>query len=154
MGDLRPAFVTDKEVVRERAKWWQSEMTGKIDTHTRMDPGAPFLVGSGGPALSARAPGARDRISGQELTEEEERNFADLAYKAKARELEAREHFKVSPPEKSGTRPKDLVDKRWPPTWKDVDGEKTAIARLVTTGYKDPVLRTGNVGTVGCVSRR
>ena len=88
-------------------------MKGKIRTRTRMDPGAPFMVDGGGPVLSAWVAGDCSRISGQALTEAEERNFADLVYKAKVRELEAWGQFKVSSPGKHGAESKDPVDTRW-----------------------------------------
>ena len=71
-------------------------MKGKADTQTRMDPGASILVDGGGPALSLRVAGGRNRISGKELTGGAERIFAGPAYKPEVRELEARGHFKVS----------------------------------------------------------
>ena len=43
---------------------------------------------------------------------------------------------------------------RWVLAWKEVDGEKTAKARLAASGYQDPDLRMGNVDVAGCVSRR
>ena len=48
LGDLRLVFATDKEVVKEHAQWRQPEMKEKIDTQTRTDHGARFLVGGGG----------------------------------------------------------------------------------------------------------
>ena len=46
-------------------------MEEEIDTQTRMDPGAPCVLASGGPALSAWVAEERNRVLGQELTEEE-----------------------------------------------------------------------------------
>ena len=78
LGDLHLAFVTDEEVVKEHAQWWRSDMKGKIDTHTRMDPDASVVLGSGGPVLSSQ----KKRMRKSEA-------HADLAQKAKVRELEA-----------------------------------------------------------------
>ena len=39
-------------------------------------------------------------------------------------------------------------------TWKEVDGQKTAKARLAVKGYQEPDLRMGNVDIACCVSRR
>ena len=64
-------------------------MKDNIDTQTRMDPGASFLVDGGAPVLSARVPEECNRILGQELTEGEGRTFAYLAHTAKVRELDA-----------------------------------------------------------------
>ena len=75
-------------------------MKAKIDTQTRMDPGASFMVDGGGPVLSALVPEECDRTLGQKLTEAKGRIFAGFAYKAKVRELEAWERFKVSSPER------------------------------------------------------
>ena len=51
--DLHLAFAVDKEVVKEHAQWRRPATKAKIDTHTRMDPGASAEVGGGGPALPA-----------------------------------------------------------------------------------------------------
>ena len=112
------AFVTDKEVVKEHAQWRQPEMKAKIDTQTRMDPGAPFLVDGGGPVLSAWVAEKCKRISGKALAESEGRAHADLAQKAKVRELEAWGQFKVSSPEKLGAQSKDPVATRRALSWK------------------------------------
>ena len=95
-----------------------------------MDPGAVLMVAGGGPVLSARGAAACNRISGQELTEEGGRIFAGRVYEAKVRKLEAWEQFKVFSPGRPGAQAKDLVDTRWAPTWMEVDGVKTAKARL------------------------
>ena len=82
-------------MVKEHAQSRQPEMKEKMDTRTRMDPGAPLMVNGGGLALFASVAAECNRISGQELTEEAERNFAGLAHKAKVWESEALAHFKV-----------------------------------------------------------
>ena len=75
--------------MKERARQRRTDMKGKIDTQTRMDPGASSVLGGGGPGLSARVAEGRNRISAQELSVSEGRVDADLAKKAKARELGA-----------------------------------------------------------------
>ena len=82
-------------MVKEHAHWRQPEMRAKIDTQSRMDPGAPFMMDGRGPVLSAWVAGERSRILGRELTQSEERIFSGLANKAKVGELGAREHFRV-----------------------------------------------------------
>ena len=54
----------------------------------------------------------------------------------------------------SGAQSKDPVVTRWALPWKEVDGGKTAEARLVAKGNQKPDLRMGNVDSAGCVSRR
>ena len=39
-------------------------------------------------------------------------------------------------------------------TWKEVDGAKPVKSRLRTKGYRDLDLRNGDVGILGCASRR
>ena len=56
---------------------------GKIDTQTRMDPGASCMLASGGALLSAWVADELNRIPEQGLSEAEERTFADLVCKAK-----------------------------------------------------------------------
>ena len=102
-----------------------------MDTHTRVDPGASFLVDGGGPALPAWVAEECNRISGQELTEGDGRNVADLDREAKVREFEAWGQFKVSPPEKLGAQSKALVGTCWVLTWV---GQTTANARWVGPG--------------------
>ena len=80
-GDLHLAFLADKEVVKENAQWRHSGAKDKIDTQTRKDPGASFIMDSGGPVLSAWVAGERSRVLGQELSEEAERMHADPARK-------------------------------------------------------------------------
>ena len=134
LGDLHLAFVMDKGAVEGHAQWWNPKMREKIDTQRRMDPGASIMAGGGGPKLSAWVAEERNHISEQESTEREERIFANLAHKAKVRGLDARERFRFSPTEKSGTQGANLVDTRWVLTWKEFDSGKTVKARLVARG--------------------
>ena len=65
----------------------------KIDTQTRLDPGASVLADGGGPVLSARVAEEGNQISGQELTEGAERTLSDIAKKANVKKVEAWGHF-------------------------------------------------------------
>ena len=67
----------------------------------------------GGPAFPARVAEERNRVWAQELTEVEERVRAELARKAKGRELEAWGQVKISSPVESGTQSEEMVDTRW-----------------------------------------
>ena len=73
---------------------------------------------------------------------------------ANDREVDAWEQFEVYSPAQMGTQGKDVVDTRWAPTRKEVNGKKTAKARSVAHGRQDPDLRDGNVEIAGCVSPR
>ena len=79
---------------------------------------------------------------------------ADLAREAKARDLDACGQFKVLSPVKLGARTKAVVETRWALTWKKVEGQKTAMARLDARGFQKPNLRDGNVDIAGCGSGR
>ena len=94
LGDLRLASVTDTGAAREHAQSWRSDIEDKVDTQTRMDPGASFGLDGGGPVLSAWFAGDCSRFSGRELTQSEECVRADLARKAKVGELGAWGHFR------------------------------------------------------------
>ena len=89
VGDLHLAFFADKEVVKEHAQRWRSDMREKIDAQTRKDPGVSFVMGGGVPVLSAWVAEECSRVLGQELTEAQERAHAALAPKAKRRDVEA-----------------------------------------------------------------
>ena len=115
--------------MKERAQCWRWCMREKIDTQTREDSGASSGVNGGGPALSAWVAEECNRVSGQELTEAEERVRADLAQRAKERELEAWGRFKGLPPAKMGAKSKEMADTRWVLAWKEVGGAKTVAAR-------------------------
>ena len=96
----------------------------------------------------------RNRISGQDLAESEERTFTGFVLKAKVGELCAWEHFRVFSPAQPGTQREELVNSRWVLTWKEAGGGKTVIARLVAKCCLDPDPRMGNVDIAGCASRR
>ena len=108
----------------------------------------------GGPALSAWVEAECNRVLGQESTEAEGRVRADLARKARRRELEKWEPFKAFSLVRMGARSKEMADTRWAVTWKKVDGVKTAEARLLAEGYQDPDLRNGGVDIACCVCRK
>ena len=79
---------------------------------------------------------------------------ADFARKGQVRELDVWKQFKVFSPAKMGPQPKDVAHPHWMLTWEDVEGAKTARARLVAKGYENPGLDNGNVDFADCVSRR
>ena len=153
-AELHLAVVTDRDAAKEHAQWLRSDMKDKIDTRTREDPGASFVMGGGGPVVSAWVAEACNRISGLKLTEVAGRVRADPAREARGRELEVWEQFKVSSAARLSARSRGMVDTRSALTWKEVGGVKTAKARLVAKGYQDPDLRNGNVDIAGRVSRR
>ena len=112
-----------------RAKWWHFEMEVKIDAQSRMDPKASLVVDGGEPVLSAWVAEERNRVSGQESTEMAERAQAEPVLKAVEGEVDAWKQFKVYLPAQMGTQTEDVVDTRWPLSWKEVDGKKTVRAR-------------------------
>ena len=154
LGDLHLAFVMNQEVVKERAQWRRPELGEKIETYTRLGPGASVFVGGGRAVLSAWAAEECNRILGQELTEGGKRTFSDLVKTPKARELEAWEHFRVFSLVQLDTQQIDRVDTRRVLTWNQVDGVKNVNARLAAKGFQDPDLRMGNVDIAGSMSRR
>ena len=105
-------------------------------------------------ALTAWAAQVCDRPLGQELSRDDEIQFAKGVRAAKKRELDAWFKFQVSSPvpQKSATR--GVVETRWVLTWKDLDGKRTVKARLVARGFQDPDLAEGLVDTSSCVSLR
>ena len=100
-------------------------MRKDIDTQNREDLGASLVMDGGGPLLSACVAEERNRVSGQELTEEEGRSHGDLARNANERELGAWRQFKVSLPVGMGAQSEGMVDTRWVLTRKEVGAEKT-----------------------------
>ena len=142
LGNLHLACVMEKNVAKENAQWWPSDMGGKIDTQTRKDPGSSSVI-DGWPVLSARVTDECNRISAQDLTR-----------MAKRRGLAAWGQIKVFPPAIMGTQSQEMVNTRLALSWKKVAGVKTVKARSVATGNQDPGPRTGNVDIAGCVSQR
>ena len=88
-------------------------MQEKIGAQSRKDPGASSVLDGGRPVLSEKVAEKRDRVSGQELTDEGGRAHADLASRAKERELGAWKQFKVYPPAQMRAQTKVVVDSRW-----------------------------------------
>ena len=78
---------------------------------------------------------------------------ANPVRKAKERESDAWRQFKVFFPLQMGAQTKDGVDMRWALTWEEVEGNKTAQARSLAEGYRDPNLKDRNVGIAVCKSR-
>ena len=78
-------------------------------------------------AISARTADQCNRAQGQELAEDEDRTHVASIEAAKGRELGDRRKIKVG----QGRRPGTLVDTRWGPTRRTVDGKKDVTARLV-----------------------
>ena len=66
------AFVTGKEVVTGRAQWWNPDLKPQVDASRSS------AVGGADSANSGRVAGECNRISGQEVSEEEERMHADV----------------------------------------------------------------------------
>ena len=91
---------------------------------------------------------------GQELSQEEEEQHAELVQAAKDREVAPWRRFDVYEPRKTGNVSKQLVHTRWALTWKMADGQASVKARSVAKGYPDRVLQAGDVDTSGCVSLR
>ena len=129
LGDRHLAFVSDKDVAKGHSQWWRSDITEKIGTQTREDPGASSVMDGAGPVLSARVAGECNRVLGQEFAEVEERVRAGLARRTRVSELGTWGQFKVPPPAKMGTQSEEMADTRWVWAWKEVDGVTTVKAR-------------------------
>ena len=153
-GRSHLAFVSDKEVVRERAQWRHLEVQGNIDTLWGEGRSAPSIFDAGVSAFSPRVAAECNRVVVQELTGVEERVHADLLRMAKEPELDSWRQFEVFSPAPMGAQTEDVVDTRWALSWKEVEGKRAATARLVAEGSQGPDLKGGNVDTAGCVSRR
>ena len=93
--DLHLAFLTEKEVVKKHAQWRYFEMEKEIGAQSRKDPGAPSVIDGGGHVLSAWVTEECNRVSGQKLTNVEERAHTDLVKKARGRKLDEWKQFKV-----------------------------------------------------------
>ena len=113
LGDPHLAVAREREVAKEHADWWRSDMKGKICTQTRKDPAASSALDGRGPASAVRVAEERNRILGRELTEVGERVHVDLVRKAEERCFGVWEQFSVSPPVEVGAQSKDMVDTRW-----------------------------------------
>ena len=101
-----------------------------MDTHTRQDTGASFVMDGRGPVSFARVAEEYNRALGQELADVEDWAHADLVREAKQGELEARAQFKVFSLVEMGPQPKEMVGARWASTREEADGAKTVEARF------------------------
>ena len=68
MGDLHSASVAEK-VVKKHAQRRHCDMKEKINTQSREDTSAPFVIDKGASVLSAWVAEERNRVLGKELTE-------------------------------------------------------------------------------------
>ena len=96
-------------------------------------------------AISAGVADECNRVSGQELSPEQDKRHAGLVHEGKLRELAAWEKFDVYSHRAARTVSNEIVQTRWVLTWKMVDDKKKAKARLATKGFQDPDLREGLV---------
>ena len=87
-------------------------MKEKIDTQSKKETGAPFVIDGGGPVFSAWEAAGRSRVSGHAMTEAEERARSDLVKEPKGWELDEWKQFKVNPPLRSGAPTTDAVGTR------------------------------------------
>ena len=106
---LRLALVVDKEVVDGRSQWWVPELKSRV--------GATRSSAAGGvdAARWALVAGARNRNSGQELSEEGGQLHVDLARDAEYQDAVAWKQWKNSKPLREGINSKSVVDTRWAP---------------------------------------
>ena len=153
-GNLRLAFVANTEVVTGYGQWWHPEMKSRLDTQARKDLSRSVVADGTGAVMSAWVAEERNRMRGQELTEEEEKLEKGSASEAKERELRARKQFNVSPLIKGGNQSQAIAETPWVLTWKVLGGRKPAKAQLMAKGYQTPDLRGGDMDHAGCGSRR
>ena len=73
----------------------------------------------------------------------------ELVPVAKTEELDAWRKFVAYEPRKNGSVSRQIAQARWVLTWKMMDGQKSAKARVVAKGYQDPDLQEGLVDTSG-----
>ena len=90
------ACVADEDAVTGHAQWRHFEMQEKLDEQSGQDPGASFVSDCGMPVSSARVAVDCNRVVELESTTEKERANAAVAKKAKEKDLDAWEQFKVS----------------------------------------------------------
>ena len=126
---LRSAFVRNKETIKANCDFPLAPLTGSSG------------IDGMEAAFTAWVAQICDRPSGQELSQDEERQFATEVIAAKNRELDAWGKFQVFSPISSGKVSKDVVDTRWVLTWKDVEGKRTVKARLVARGFRTRIWR-------------
>ena len=112
--------------------------------------GSP-LEGAGA-ATSAWTADQRNQFPGQELLPDEESEHAALVRAAGGRELGTWGKFEVFTPAKAGVPPNAVVESRWAPARKMVDGKWDVKARSTAKGYQGPILMEGLAGTSGRAS--
>ena len=98
-------------------------------------------------AIAACVAEERNPVLGQELSEEERKQYEDLARDAKVTELDAWKQFKAFEHPKESNIPMAVVSTGLARTRKMADGKECAQERLVAKGYQDPDLKDGNVDT-------
>ena len=98
-------------------------------------------------AIAACVAEERNPVLGQELSEEEGKQYEDLARDAKVNELDSWKRFKAFEPLKESNVPMAVVSAGLVHTRKMADGKECAQERLVAKGYQDPDLKDGNVDT-------
>ena len=101
-------------------------------------------------AISAWPAAERNRVLGQESSEEEEAVHVELVREAQGTELGAYKFCRVLKPLEAGALRKSAVGARRILTWEMVGGVRTVKVRQVATGFRGPVLTEGTVGTSGC----
>lgn len=104
---LRAARVADKEVVKERAQWRNSELRPHVEASRSS--AAEGVVAT----FPARAADECNRVSGKKLSEEGEAAHGDLVREAKGKELVAWKSPNVFKPLKPGEVRKTAADARW-----------------------------------------
>ena len=89
-----------------------------------------------------------------ELSLKEEDQHAEVAKAANVKELDDWKKFDVFEPRRDCKVSKQIAQTRWVLTWKMVDGQESANARLVAKDYWGPGVREGIMDTSGCVRLR
>ena len=100
VSDLHLAFVAEKEIAKEHAKWRDSEVKAHWDTNH-----APPAEGPGA-AISAWAAEGRSRVSGQAPSEAGEKLQGGPVSAAKEREPASWKRFEAFKPEKAAHCPR------------------------------------------------
>ena len=136
---LLASFVQNKNLIKEQAPRWNSQLKPQVGVATSPD------VGGMDAALSAWVAYECDRVLGQELSAQDERLFEVEVSQAKCMELEAWRNFKAFCPIGAADVRKPAIDTRRVLTWKMKDGVKSAKARFVAMGLS----RSGSTGGFG-----
>ena len=96
---------------------------GSPDLRSKIEVSQPSVVEGVDGAISAWVADECNRISGQDLTPEEEEVHADSVEAGKLREPEEWEKFDVSPPHEACKVKKQIAQTRWVLNWKRVGGK-------------------------------